>query len=250
LSSESAAATVEAYSFRQLRTPAGGPVHDVADVLGAAYAQADRIRHEARVAGEAEGRATGEAELRAEMEPAVRALEEAGRQLVALQAQLTSELEADAVTLALRIAEQIIAGAIDVEPERLVDVAGLALRRIADRRDVTLIVNPADLELIKASVAQLQSELGGIEHLNVQADRRVGRGGVVANTEAGEIDATLTTALARAREIIAAELAPEGAEDIPAGQVATAEPTPEPQPQRQPQAEPEPEPEPEPLHGP
>jgi flagellar assembly protein FliH len=81
------------------------------------------------------------------------------------------------------------------------------MRRIADRRHVTLVVNPADLELMQESVLRLQSELGGIEHCNVQADRRVGRGGVIARTEAGEIDATIEAQLARAREIVAAELA-------------------------------------------
>lgn len=209
MSSESAAATVEAYSFRQLRTPPGGPVHDVADVLGAAYAQADQIRHEARVAGEAEGRAAGEAAVRAEMEPVLRAVAEAALALEQCKEDVVSELESDAVNLALDLAEQIVAGAIDVAPERLVDIAGLALRRIADRRDVTLVVNPADLDLLNGAVESLQSELGGIEHCNVQADRRVGRGGVVAHTEAGEIDATIEAQLSRAREIVAAELAPE-----------------------------------------
>jgi flagellar assembly protein FliH len=115
------------------------------------------------------------------------------------------------VTLALRLAEQIVAGAIAVAPERIVDVAGQAMRRIADRRHVTLVVNPADLELMEQSVQRLQAELGGIEHCNVQADRRVGRGGVVARTEAGEIDASVDAQLFRARDIATAELTPEDA---------------------------------------
>ena len=145
---------------------------------------------------------------RAEAEPALRALAEAGAALQGLRDQLVTELEADAVTLALRLAEQIIAGAIAVAPERLIDVAGQAMRRIADRRHVTLVVNPADLELMEESVLRLQSELGGIEHCNVQADRRVGRGGVIARTEAGEIDATIEAQLSRAQEIVVNELAP------------------------------------------
>ncbi len=207
LSSESAAATVEAYSFRQLRTPAGGPVRDVADVLGAAYAQAEQIRNEARIAGEAEGRAAGEAAARAELEPALHAIAGAAQALEQVTGELVAALEGDAVALALRLAEQIVAGAIEVEPERLVAIAGVALRRIADRRDVTLIVNPADLDLLTHAVARLQTELGGIDHCNVQADRRIGRGGVVARTEAGEIDATIDAQLSRAREIVSAELA-------------------------------------------
>jgi flagellar assembly protein FliH len=209
LSSESAAATIAAYTFRQLEAPAGGVVHDVADVLSAAHAEAEHIRLHARAAGEAEGRAAGMAALQAEMAPTIQAVAGAVHALESLREQLVSELETDAVALALHLAEQIVAGAIAVTPERVVDIAGLALRRLTERRHVTLVVNPADLDLMSESVAQLQAELGGIEHLSVQSDRRVGRGGVLARTDAGEIDASIETQLLRAREIVAAELAPE-----------------------------------------
>jgi flagellar assembly protein FliH len=206
LSSEAPAAPAEVYSFRQLHTPAGGPVHDIADVLGAARAQAEQIRAEARLAGHEEGRREAHAQARAEIEPSLRALADAARAVQEHTHELTVQLESDAVLLALRLAEQIVAGAIEVAPERLIEVAATALRRIVDRRDVTLVVNPADLELLKGAVTNVQAELGGIEHLNVQSDRRVGRGGVLARTEAGEIDATIDTQLARARELVIAEL--------------------------------------------
>jgi len=214
LSSETAAATIAAYTFRQLEAPAGS-VHDVADVLSAAHADAEQIRQQARAAGEAEGRAAGMAAARAELEPALHAVAGAAQALDAVREQVVSELEHDAVALALRIAEQIVAGAIAVEPERIVDIASVALRRIRDRQHVTLVVNPADLELMSESVARLQSELGGIEHLNVQSDRRVGRGGVLARTDEGEIDASIEAQLSRAREVVAAELGPRsgGSED-------------------------------------
>ena len=123
-----------------------------------------------------------------------------------LRAQLVAEVEQDAVELALRLAEHILAGVLAVEPERVIDVARIALRHLSDRRRVTLVVNPGDLELVGECVGQLQSELGGIEHLGVQSDRRVGRGGVIARTDAGDIDAGIDTQLARAREVVAAAL--------------------------------------------
>jgi flagellar assembly protein FliH len=209
LSSESAAATIAAYTFRQLEAPAGS-VRDVADVLSAAHADAEQIRSQARAAGEAEGRAAGLEAARAEIEPSLQAIAAAAGALEALRDQVVSELEHDAVALALRLAEQIVAGAIALEPERIVDIAAVALRRIRDRQHVTLVVNPADLELMSDSVTRLQSQLGGIEHLNVQSDRRVGRGGVLARTDEGEIDAAIETQLARAREVVTAELGPRG----------------------------------------
>jgi flagellar assembly protein FliH len=124
-----------------------------------------------------------------------------------------AEVEQDAVELALRLAEHILSGVIAVQPERVIDVARNALRHLTDRRRVTLVVNPGDLELVGEWVEQLQSELGGIEHLGVQSDRRVARGGAIARTDAGDIDAGIDTQLARAREIVAGALQRESSDE-------------------------------------
>lgn len=213
MSSESAAATIAAYTFRQLEAPVGGAVGDVADVLSAAHADADRIREQARAAGEAEGRAAGMAAVRAEMAPALQALFAAAAELSTLREGMIAELESDAVSLALRMAEHVVAGTIEAEPRRIIDVAAVALRRISERRYVTLVVNPADLDLLTQSAPALQAELGGIENLNVQSDRRVGRGGVLARTDEGEIDASVETQLTRLRELVAEELGGRGVDD-------------------------------------
>jgi flagellar biosynthesis/type III secretory pathway protein FliH len=123
-----------------------------------------------------------------------------------LQAQVIATLERDATELALALCEQILAGVVSVEPSRVLDVTRHALRHLAERRHVTVVVNPADLELVSECAEQLRTELGGIEHLAVQSDRRIGQGGAVARTAAGEIDATIETQLARAREIAVAAL--------------------------------------------
>jgi flagellar assembly protein FliH len=190
------------FRFRQLDVPEtpGG------DTLEAALAEAAAIREAARAEGLAEGRAAGEAAARAEAEATLDQLRTACASLAGLRDEWVSALEGDAVRLALRLAEQIVAGTIETEPARIVDVAGLALRRLAERRVVTLVVNPAELDVLNAAVATLRGELGGIEQLSVQADRRVGRGGVLARTEDGEIDATVEAQLARAREIVTEEL--------------------------------------------
>lgn len=207
-----AAAPVASYAFQQLDAPPPGTGDDIADVLSAVRAEADRIRAEARAAGEAEGRAAGLAAAQEAAQPALAALGAAAGAVDALRAQLAAEAQQDAVELAIRLAEQILAGAIAVEPERVVDVARNALRHLIDRRHVTLVVNPADLELVSESVENLCSELGGIEHLSVQSDRRIGRGGAIARTEAGDIDAGFATQLARAKEIAIAALSPESAD--------------------------------------
>jgi len=194
------------YAFEQLEsTPQ--PLGAVDDVLSAAAREAEEIRARARAAGEAEGRALGLEALRAEATPALDALRAAATSVEGVASDLLDQLEHDAVNLALRLAEQIVQGAITADHSLLVGVARTALRRVADRRRVTLIVNPADLDLLSGAVGDFQHELGGIEHLDLQADRRVSRGGAVARTDAGEIDATIDAQLQSAREIVEAAMA-------------------------------------------
>jgi flagellar biosynthesis/type III secretory pathway protein FliH len=195
-----------AFAFRQLEGPAAGAREDIADVLAAVKSEAEQLRAQARAAGEAEGRAAALAAVRSEAETSLSALGNAVQSVIELQSQLVGPLEREATELAITLAEQILAGALSVEPERVLDVTRNALRHLVERRRVTVIVNPADLDLVSEAAERMRTELGGIEHLAVQADRRIAPGGAVARTDAGEIDAGIDTQLARAREIVAATL--------------------------------------------
>ena len=195
------------YAFAQLDSSV--TVNDTGDVLADAQRQAEDLRESARSEGYAAGYAAGLAAARDEALPALTALAQSGGELARLRMHVIAELEQDALSLAFDLAEQILAGTVAARPERVLDVARHALRHLADRRHVTLIVNPEDLALLTETVPELAAELGGIDHLAVQADRRVARGGAVARTEAGEIDAALGTQLARARELVAESLGGE-----------------------------------------
>jgi flagellar assembly protein FliH len=199
---------VAAFSFEQLQ-PVAPNLRADADQRGLSLAELEALHAEARAAGEAEGRAEGLLAAHAEIDSALAAFSRAVAGVEQLRDELSSTFEREAVELAFAIAEQILSGAVDVQPERVVDGVRGALRRIVDRHQVTVLVNPADLELVAERMDAVRTELGGIDQCDVQADRRVGRGGVVVETAAGEIDARLDTQLARAREVVAESLSAE-----------------------------------------
>jgi flagellar assembly protein FliH len=154
-----------------------------------------------------EGFAAGVAQAQSQLDGPASALAAAADQLQALRADAAASVEADAVDLALRIAEQVVGAAIAVDPDLVVEAVRGALRRLVERDRVLILVNPDDLELVRDHVARLVGELGGIEHCEVQAERRVRPGGAIVRTSEGEVDATLETKLARAREVLEHELA-------------------------------------------
>jgi len=165
------------------------------------------VREMARAEGFEEGRAAGLVAARAELQTAAAAFAEALDQS-ARRVQADAELlEWQAVELALQLGEKVLSGALEVQPERVLDVIRGALRRLVERESVTVLVNPDDLELVSDALASVAGSLGGIERLEAQGERRVGRGGAVLRTPVGEIDAGVETQLRRAREIVMRELA-------------------------------------------
>jgi flagellar assembly protein FliH len=203
---------MEAFSFPSLEAPeglltVGRPEPEAPQVDLAAEAEA------ARAAGHEAGFQAGLVEAQAHMAAGIAALQAAAQAVDAERERVAAAVEAAAVDLALRVAEQAIGATIAARPEAVVDVVRGALRRLVERDRVTILVHPDDLELVRAASEALVGELGGMEHCDVQAERRVARGGAIVRTVEGEVDATLATKLARAREALEAELrgdAPEG----------------------------------------
>ena len=122
------------------------------------------------------------------------------------QYERAERLEAHAVDLALFLAEKVIGGALAVQPDLVVEAVRGALRGIVERERVTVLVHPDDLEMVGDAMDGLRASLGGIEHCEVQAERRVSRGGAVVRTPDGDVDARVETKLVRAREVVESAL--------------------------------------------
>jgi flagellar assembly protein FliH len=214
MSSSPEAAVDAAFDFEQLAAP---PVRERAmsveqaksraqSIVARAEAEADRIRNEARQEGYAEGMVAGRADLRATAEPIVDALSQAIDELRALQLKAADLIEREAVVLAMEVAEKVVAGAIEVDPERVLDVIRGALRALVERERVVIHVNPEDLAIVREGLDELAGSLGGMEHVEVQEERRVQRGGAVVRTSVGEVDAKIRTKLDRAKAAVEEQL--------------------------------------------
>jgi flagellar assembly protein FliH len=193
------------FSFEALEAPAAAPQsgsHAEADAvmaaLAAAEADADSLRAQAREEGLREGRE----EALAALTPALESLAQAAEAVQADQHARAERLERHAVDLALFLAEKVIGGAVAVQPELVIEAVRGALRGIVERERVTVLVHPEDLELVRDAMDGIRATLGGIEHCEVQAERRVSRGGAVVRTPDGDVDARVETKLQRAREVV------------------------------------------------
>jgi flagellar assembly protein FliH len=200
--SSAPADTPTGFSFEQLEPSSPLPRDTHQQILARAASEGERILERARAKGYEEGHEKGLKDGLAETTAAALALGEALAQVRQVREQTAAAVERDAVELALALAAKLLAGAVEVEPERVLDIVHGALRRVTERRQITVLVDPADLDVVGGAVEELKAQAGGIELCDVQADRRVGRGGAVVRTAEGEIDVTVETQLERARELM------------------------------------------------
>lgn len=172
------------------------------DLLDDAQARAAQIEADARVRGHDEGVAAGRVAAQAEMGESVAAMHDLVESAREERRTIVESAEPELVRLAMAIAERIVHEQIAMDPNVVVEGVRHALMRLIGREVVTLRVNPADLDVIRQHRESLSSG-GDVEHLRVVEDQRVDRGGVVVETEAGTIDAKISTQLREARRAIA-----------------------------------------------
>ncbi len=192
---------VVSYDFEQLE-PSEPPPRDAgARMLAQASIEAESIRELARAEGYEQGRAAGHEQGAAEIAAAASALGQAVHGIEGLRTEVAEAVESDAIELALTLAGKILAGAFQARPELVVEIVQGALRRISDRRQITVLVNPADLEVVRAAIGELTAQGSGVELCDLQSDPRVGVGSAIVRTSEGEVDASVHTQLERAREV-------------------------------------------------
>ena len=194
------------YDFEQLEPSEPPPRDAAARMLAQATAEAERIRELARAEGFEDGRVAGHERGVAEISSGAAALDAAAQGIEALRTEVVDAVEADAIDLALGLAAKILAGAQQAHPELVVEVVQGALRRISDRRRITVMVNPLDLDVVKAAIGGLTAQGSGVELCDLQSDERVRAGSAIVRTSEGEVDASVHTQLERAREVVSLSL--------------------------------------------
>jgi flagellar assembly protein FliH len=194
------------YDFEQLEPSERPPRDEHARLLAEAASEAQAIREQARADGHAEGMAEGLHDGSALLASAVELLAQAAAGVDSLRLEVAEAVERDAIDLALALAGKILAGSLQARPELVAEVVQGALRRASDRRRITVLLHPSDLETVGAAIGDLQSQVSGIELSDLQSDPRIAPGGVIVRTTDGEVDASVATQLERAREVVAAEL--------------------------------------------
>ncbi|MFP3937481.1 MAG: FliH/SctL family protein [Phycisphaerae bacterium] len=194
---------------------------EAARIVEQARAEADSVRKEASEAGYEEGLARGrhdgyEQGRQEALAEARRKLSEDSSSLLTLAEKVVRQLDEtrstvlhqgceEALTFAIALAERIVGrvAAEDLSAGR--QNLAKAMNRAGCSSEVTVRVNPRQLEALRTYCTELADALGARGGVELLADERISPGGVRVQTSAGEIDATIEKQLDNVTEALLGE---------------------------------------------
>jgi flagellar assembly protein FliH len=141
------------------------------------------------------GRDTAYKEFTDVLLPTLRAINEALEQVRRADELVLEELVQRSIAFGYQIAEAIIGRELVATDTAALDAVRRAIALVPERGDVTIRLNPADLNIVRAVDAVLPGR-----EVELIADANVERGGAVVYVGSCHIDAQLQPALARVRE--------------------------------------------------
>ena len=147
-------------------------------------------------------RAEVEAEAQAKWGEATQALESVVRRVQELTEVEYEVAVEELVDLATSIASKIVRREIAKDDEYVVKLVRRSLRRMGGAHDVTVRLNPEDLEAVKAARADLVGDGSAGQRIRFEGDRRVEQGGCLVETPDFVVDGQTRTQLQRAREAL------------------------------------------------
>jgi flagellar biosynthesis/type III secretory pathway protein FliH len=167
------------------------------EIIKEAEDKAVMIENEARQRGYEDGMD----HARLEISEATEVIKNVANSILGSRQKLVNDIEDNIVSLAVEIAEKVIAEQIKVDPEVVLSVTRKALMVATDRENLVLRINPDDLDVVKNSKEEITSLMDGIRKIEIIPDRRIGRGGVVLETRVGNVDARIQSQLEQAEQI-------------------------------------------------
>ena len=140
---------------------------------------AERAFEDARDSGYAAGYRRGQQEV---AESAIRMIEDSSA--------IGEKLSTEAAKLAMAICQNVIGEHVKVDPALVKQIATRALQQSIVGDSVTILVNPADRNIIEAEIDHFRRLASGAS-VKLEAEPTLTPGGCIIRTEFGEVDASV-----------------------------------------------------------
>ncbi len=135
--------------------------------------------------GYEEGRKTAEDEYRSKLQEAEDLVARAHRE----QQRIIAATEDEVVKLAVAVSRKIIDRELATSPEIIVEMVKRAIQKVTDREEITVRVNPENLDSTINAQEEIAQSAKGVRKLRVLSDPAIAPGGCVVESSNGTVDA-------------------------------------------------------------
>ena len=98
--------------------------------------------------------------------------------------------------LVLAIARKVIHRELEVKEDSVLSCVELALQSVVGGGNISIRVNPRDLDLMRRHRPEIIRSGEGIKSVSIESDESIAKGGCAIETRHGEIDATIESVIA------------------------------------------------------
>ncbi len=158
-----------------------------AEILAAAEVEAHKIKKEVEKKAHAEGLQAAQVEI----DERTSKLDELLKRLSTTQYYCRQKHEEEMVQLALSCARRLINRVITLDASIITDCVREVFNESSVQGNITLLLNPEDLQMITEQRSQLLGEFPRINGLSVEVGEGIERGGCILESTMGRIDASL-----------------------------------------------------------
>jgi flagellar assembly protein FliH len=171
-------------------------------IIREAKARKESLELEAYNEGMAKGQEEGRKIVTKKIEPLFDTLKNAIDELSSLRESLVETHHNQIVEMVFLIAEKIIHRSVQLSPDIVLDTVRAASRHLMETDEIHLRLHPSDFEYIREIEALLDKQLTGKKSFHIVEDRTLDRGGVIVETELGEIDASIRSQIDHLKDTI------------------------------------------------
>ena len=154
-------------------------------------AKLQQAKKEAYEQGFNQGRDEGIKKSKKDIEPLLHKFENALLELENTKKRIYTAAEKEAVDLSLAIAKKIVGNEIITNKNIIAHVVKEALRRVEGHDQITIKVNPTELNTINNARHEINEIVKCMEKVNIEGDDEIAAGGCVVHTNIGDIDARI-----------------------------------------------------------
>ena len=171
-------------------------------IIKKASAEKEAIEMEAYRKGLEQGQTQGQKMAVKKVEPLIETLGKAVDELRKVRQLIVEKHQDQLIEILFLIVEGIIHRQISLSPDIVLDTVRQACTHIAESEEIRIRLHPSDFEYIRDIERIISKDLTGKRALHFVEDSTLDRGGVIIDTEFGEIDASIRSQIEHMKEVL------------------------------------------------